>query len=78
MYKELRPILLPLILGRDETAGSVGQNDEDGNDGDDKWAGWREMSNKEGSDGGNDDASEDIAEVEGGSRNYQAIATRIK
>ena len=54
-------ILLPIILVRDETTGSNVQNDEDGNgDGDnkyDEWAGWREMSDEEGGDGGEDDAS---------------------
>ena len=56
----------------DESTGSVGQNDEDGNndgdDDDDKWVVWRYMSDKEGYDGGNDDASEYVLEVEGGAR----------
>ena len=52
-YKELRPLLLPLILGQDETTSSISQNEKDGNNNDDdkdnKWDGWRKMSNKEGS-----------------------------
>ena len=58
---------MPLILGRDETAGSVGPNDEDGDDdGDDddeEWDGWREMSYEEGCDGVDDEASKYVAEV---------------
>ena len=80
-YEELRPLLLHLILGRDETAGSVGQNneygDDDGDDGGGEWSGWMEMRYEEGGDGGDDDASEYIAEVEGGGQDVSGQRRRV-
>ena len=55
---------MTLILGPDEIAGNVGQNEEDGND--DKWDGWWEMSKEEGSGGGDHETRKYVAKVEGG------------
>ena len=76
MYEELRPLLMTLILVPDETAGSVGQNDEDGDD--DNWAGWRDMSDNDGGECGEDEASEDVAEVEGGGKTLLSDGNKNK
>ena len=67
-------------MGQDKTVVSDCQNKEDGNNGghdhNSKWAGWRVMSDEEFGDGVDNDASEDVAEVEGGGQDVSGRRRR--